>query len=164
MLPLNAGTEPDCGHEKESLKRFFWNVLSGRVKLPFLLFPENGSNKLRATCVALQLLDEEAMAAASQPGIAWEVRLFNPGMDDASTSTVTFPCLDRPEESATGSGPGEGTYWLVLVAAKSVERLMPCTSLCGPPRRSNKDRLLEGMDWSEWFHMRVTTAKGSELH
>lgn len=70
MSPLKAGTDPDCGQEKESLKRFFWNVWLGRVRLPVLLFFENGLNKLRATCVVLQLLDEEAMALASQPGTA----------------------------------------------------------------------------------------------
>ena len=67
--------------------------------------------------------------------------------------------------SSLGQGQaGESTYWLVLVLAKSVVRAIPCTNGCEAPRRSSRDRLLEGIDWSVWFQTRVTTAKGSELH
>ena len=98
MSPLKAGTAPDCGHENESLKRFFWNVLFGMLKLPLLVFFENGLKMLKATLVALHPWDAEATALASQPGTVW-VRLFNPGTDDPTTSTVTLPCLDVPKIS-----------------------------------------------------------------
>ena len=93
-LPLKAGTSPDCGQEKESLKRFVWKVCSGRVKLPFIVSAPR-ANQLRVALVKLQAWGEETVSPLPHPGTA-SARSLIPGMDDPRTNTVTLPCLSVP--------------------------------------------------------------------
>ena len=70
-------------------------------------------------------------------------------MEDPTINTVTLPCLKEladVSEADSQSDASTTAYWLALVLAKSVERLTPCTNVCEVPRRSNKDRLLAGID------------------